>query len=475
MDVSILPTFAALCSRFASVFTRPSLANFTTLAAGWILCQARHTVSGAVVAARGLGVCKHHSVFYRLLSRARWATDEAGYIVFSLLVPLLATCIYVVIDDTLARKSGPRIWGAGMHHDPLASTYGRGTPRGRHVAFAFGHNFVVLSVWVPLPWNPERGVAIPVLFRLYRSPKRCPKSEYRKRTELASEMLKVFAGWVPEGSQILVTADHEYASGHVVKHLPARGDFTGPIPMDAAIHDLPPGRSGKRGRPHRYGNRLPKPRELAADRSTPWQTMVVSIYGQPVKIWIKTLVCLWPSVAGTCPVRVVITHDPKGRIERRAYFCTDSERGAGQILEDFARRWALEVTFRDAKQFLGFEQPQNGWGRRKQGSPKRRKRAGPQPRGHRGRKAVERTGPFVLLLYGLVHLWYFQNGHPKGIAERVAAVAPWYRQKEGPSFRDMLQELRKQLLLAKFSQYPELNRVFQKNPSLLDTLLTVAA
>jgi hypothetical protein len=27
--------------------------------------------------------------------------------------------LVAAVDDTLARKSGRHIWGAGMHHDPL--------------------------------------------------------------------------------------------------------------------------------------------------------------------------------------------------------------------------------------------------------------------------------------------------------------------------------------------------------------------
>ncbi len=57
------------------------------------------------------------------------------------------------------------LWG-GVQHDAVRSTYGRFTSAGRHVALSFGHNWVVVSVWVPLPWAEDRGLAVPVLFRL---------------------------------------------------------------------------------------------------------------------------------------------------------------------------------------------------------------------------------------------------------------------------------------------------------------------
>ena len=65
----------------------------------------------------------------------------------------------------------------------------------------------------------------------------------------------------------------------------------------------------------------------------------------------------------------------------------------------FARRWLIEVCFRDSKQLLGLNDPQNGWSRGVR--RKKRPKPGPQPRGNRGRKAAERTTPFVWIVYGI--------------------------------------------------------------------------
>jgi hypothetical protein len=47
-----------------------------------------------------------------------------------------------------------------MHHDPLLS-------RARKPFSRFGHGWVVLALWVPLPLGTGRGFALPLLFRLY--------------------------------------------------------------------------------------------------------------------------------------------------------------------------------------------------------------------------------------------------------------------------------------------------------------------
>ena len=73
---------------------------------------------------------------------------------------------------------------------------------------------------------------------------------------------------------------------------------------------------------------------------------------------------MWYTVAGIRLVHMVVTQDPKGRLESRAYFCTNPSIYVEDILINYARRWTLEVAFRNAKQAMGLQDPQNGWWRR---------------------------------------------------------------------------------------------------------------
>ncbi len=50
----------------------------------------------------------------------------------------------LVLDDTLARKRGRKMFGCGMHHDPLLSSRSKTITN-------WGHNWVVLGVIVELP------------------------------------------------------------------------------------------------------------------------------------------------------------------------------------------------------------------------------------------------------------------------------------------------------------------------------------
>ena len=86
-------------------------------------------------------------------------------------------------------------------------------------------------------------------------------------------------------------------------------------------------------------------------------------------------------------LRIVVVHDPGGRRRDDCFFSTDLTLQPPQILETFALRWPLEVCFRDVKQFLGFEDPQN-----------------------RVSKATQRTAPLVFYIYDLVLLWHARQG-----------------------------------------------------------------
>lgn len=462
IEHAIPATLLALLSPFAGVFSRPGFENFQALVVGWILCPGRHTISRVIQASATLWERpKHHTAFYRFFSRARWSVDALGHALIQLLLPFAGPEVVVLVDDTLCHRSGPHLFGAGMHHDALRSTYMRGAAGGRTVSFAFGHNWVVLAIAVTPPWNVERRFAIPVLFRLYRSKKRTPSAQYRKRTQLAAELLRLVIDGLPDGHPVHVVGDAEYACQTLVRSLPPQVHFTGPMTMDAALYAKPKPYRGT-GRPRIKGERLASPEKLARSHSTPWRTLTACIYGRKVSIQVKTCTCLWYTVAGTRLVRMVLTHDPKGRLKDRAYFSTDTHRSAEAILRVFSFRWEIEVAFRNTKQTMGLQDAQNGWWRRRTHEPKARQRPGPNPKGTRGMHAIEHTLPIGFLAYALVLLWYFHHGNPTKDVELACREAPWYVRKAEPSFADMLVAIRRSIWKQRLTAHPSRGRLPEK-------------
>lgn len=63
-------------------------------------------------------------------------------------------------DDMLCRKRGLRLFGAGMHHDPLSSSR-------KLKIFSWGHDWVTLCLIVAHPgWAPSKVFALPICMRL---------------------------------------------------------------------------------------------------------------------------------------------------------------------------------------------------------------------------------------------------------------------------------------------------------------------
>ena len=184
--MDFVPSFAALLQELNAIMTSPSFRNFLVIAYGWVFAR-RRTVTAMIQAAGAVGG-KHHSAFHRFFAAARWSLDELGLAVFGLVQPWLGETVFLALDDTLARKSGRRMFGVGMHHDPLISSR-------KLAVLNWGHSWVVLGVLVKLPFRSDRWFCLPILFRLYLNKSAAHKARriYRTRPELAVDMLRVLS------------------------------------------------------------------------------------------------------------------------------------------------------------------------------------------------------------------------------------------------------------------------------------------
>lgn len=440
-----------------SPFSQPSFENFGVLVTGWVLAGMRAMTSTAL---RALGACadKHFSTYYRFFSRAAWQPDALGTALLQLLLPHTpAGPLLAIVDDTLARKSGKHIGGANIHHDPLHFM---------KKAVCFGHSWVVLAIVIHVPLV-QRGVAMPVYWRLYRSKKKrsgrtvdgkwerkatgvATARDYRTRPELAVEMLAVLRDAIDKVRMIRLLGDSAYGGKCVSRHLPENTDLISRMTMDAALYEIAPtSRPGQNGRPRKKGARLPTPRQMAQSK-TPWRSATAMLYGQSVTVHFKTIDALWYKSAGTRMLRIVVVRDPKGKRKDDGFFSTDHSMTPEAILEAYALRWSLEVAFRDSKQFVGFERSQC-W----------------------TRQAVERTGPFAFVSYVLVVLWFAHQGHE--LYPQVVTPVPWYRQKRCPSFADMHQTARYALLRQGLFATPNINGGKLKLTDHAESLLRLAA
>ena len=455
-ELIVPPTLAALLAAFTCCFQARSHLTFHWLILGWVQCQGRHTLTDVALASGAIGQ-RHIASFHRFFSRAPWSLDALGHVVFSLAVKWLPASQPLVVlgDDTLARKSGKCIALASMHHDPLLSS-------SRKPFASFGHVWVVLALWVPLPFGSGRGFALPVLFRLYVGAKRGgerhragqtqrrlgPRLRAARRAhaqhhhttklELLRAMVMLVARWAGPRTVYLVV-DSAYAGRTILEDRPPNVQVISRLRWDAALYASPaPRQPGQKGRPRRRGDRLPTLQQRTARRRR-WTALPLVLYGRAVTPRMFTFTAVWYGALRSQPVQIVVVRDPSRRRRDEAFFCTELDCEAACILTTYSRRWTLEVTFRDAKQHLGFGHAQN-----------------------QAPRAVARTAPFAGLVYSLVLLWaaaHLQQGGTLGWI-----VRPWYPSKVAVAFPDLLTALRQELWRAVFSA-PSVTTRRPQNPA----------
>ncbi len=340
------------------------------------------------------------------------------------------------IDDTLAHHKGPHIFGLGCHLDAVRSSR-------KTKVFTFGHVWVVLALVVPLPFA-RRGFALPILFRLYRSEKQCAATgaTFRKKTELAREMLDLVVTWLaPEegglARRVLLAIDSGYANATVLRDLPRSVEVVGAMRPDAALATV-------------KGMATLSPKTLAADEAVPWERVTATLYGREQSVEYKTEQAPWARVCGALSLRIVVVRCAVGELPLRVFFDTDGAREVRSLLESYAfTRWPIEVTFRDLKQWLGLAEA-----------------------GVRREASVLRVVPFVGMVFSLLGLWHLHS--PVASLTLARTDRPWYRTKETVAFADILQVARKCLRSRDFRELatgatkrpsPQLAFVFATPPS----------
>jgi hypothetical protein len=429
--VELTSSFVDLLQQFSPVFTAPTYETFVAIVAGWVLSQ-RHRFITEVIFSSGNVGNGHWSRFHRFFSHAAWDIDTFSLFLAKLVVTILAPgAIFLwAVDDTLCRKRGLTLYGAGMHYDPLISSRTK-------ALVSWGHDWVVLCLIIVHPWwAPTKVFALPIAARLYinrqgltKGKKSQGKSsrtktqgqvqaapDHRTRPELALELIKLAARWFPD-DELIMLGDSAYGGRSVLSHLPPNVHLISRVAPNAALYQVaPPRRPGQRGPSRKKGDRLPGMVEWAADPNRTWTRLDFDQFGLHAALEVKMIQGLYYKAGRDRLLTLVLVRDKEGKRLDQMFYCTKLDWTAQQVLSTYAYRWAIECTFEYSKQFLGLEDPAN-----------------------RLPKAVERTAPMAMFIYTIVVVWFHRTGH-----EFVRfPFRPWYLHKEETSFADILTTLRR--------------------------------
>jgi hypothetical protein len=390
------------------------------LLGGMLFAVGRRTVASWL---RAAGVSTDWSDYYYFIAAVGRKTKPVATRLLILLLRHLPSGDHILfaLDDTPTKRYGPKVQGAGIHHNP--------TPGPADAKFVYGHIWVTLAMVVRHPlWNT---IALPLRAFVYIRQKDIPKLPkkwkwpFQTKLELAVFLLEWVAPFVFAVEKALwIVADGFYAKRPVLKCARRAGaGFISRLRKDAALYTLPPKRKkGKRrgpGQPPKYGKqRISLAKRAGQPRG--WQTIECVQYGKPVTKTYKTFLATYRPAYGT--IRVVIVREEAGP---QFFFSLDPEVGVRDILEAFADRASLEQVFHDVKEVWGAGQQQV-------------------------RHLWANIGAWHLNLWmhTLVELWAWSQ--PKQVlCDR--SVSPWDDPKRRPSHADRRKALRRMMLRAEYS------------------------
>ncbi len=415
--MSLPSPIIAVLAHFQPLFTAPTWKKVVTLLIGTLLARGRRTVTAAL-RQTGHQMDGHFSLFHQVLNRARWSSLKVSRQLLQVLVNSFVTAggsVEIVIDETLERRWGRKISNRGHWRDSLRSSKKRSvsTP---------GLRWVTMALVVTLPWTKRRW-ALPFLSVLATTPKvsEALNKGHKPPAGLAQQMVGVVRRWLPT-IPIKIIGDGAYSVIELgLTCVKRQASLIAPLRLDARLFaPPPPPKPHQMGRPRVVGKRLPNLSAVLNNPKTEWEMHTIHWYGGTQrKLEVTTGTALWYST-GTdpLPIRWVVTRDPAGKREPKAYFSTDQGQSAVEIVEDFVKRWSIEVTYEESRAHLGVE-TQRQW----------------------SDLAIERSTACLLGLYSLVVL-LGQALHPDGNIPLQQDA--WYP-KTHATFSDVLATVRRHL------------------------------
>lgn len=359
--MELTSSFETLLRTFSPAFTAPSFQTFRLLMTGWILSVRHRYVTDLIISSDSVGN-GHFSDYHRFFSQAAWNIDHLWKLLAQLILNNLIGADATIVlsgDDTLCRKRGLGIFGAGMHHDALSSS------KSKKICH-WGHDWVDLCIVIANPWwAPTKVFSLPICMRLYRNRQGLTKGKgkrrkiptaaqvraalkqakqaaaakkkaaenakkknkpdpktHKTRPELMAEMVAMVAAWFPDRQFILVV-DSLYSGKSVLSKLPENFELIGPVHAKAALYSPAPQETTVRRGPRRKkGERLKDAAAWEQDSSR-WQILHYDQYGLHGSLRVKTRTGLYYKAGNDRLLRLVLSQDTVGQRPTRIFYCTD--------------------------------------------------------------------------------------------------------------------------------------------------------
>ena len=393
---------------FRSFFTAPVWEHGLVLLMGALLSPGKRTVTSAL-RITGREAASNFTCYHQVLNRARWNSRAVARRLLTLIIAHFVPDgpVVIGIDDTIERRWGAKIAARGIYRDPVRSSHS-------HFVKTSGLRWLSFMILCPVPWA-GRTKALPFLSILAPSQRssQARGKPHKRLTDWARQGILQICQWLPH-RRVVFVGDSGFAVLDLLAAVRHRCTVVSRLRLDANLYGPPPERRANTlGRPASKGKPLQKLKAIAENPETEWRSVVATEwYGnERCKLDITSGTGLWYRPGSKIvPLRWVLVRDPTRTRTTQAFFSTDPELAAEDILALYVRRWQIEVTFAEVRAHLGVE-TQRQW----------------------SDLAIMRTTPALLGLYSLVMLWAAEL-LAKGASSQVAA---WYT-KTRPTFSDAI-------------------------------------
>jgi hypothetical protein len=319
---SNVDVLTGLLEEFRPCLSKPQFRNFSTYTLGLIACEGKKNIDAIN---RCFLNAKDQSSLNRFLTQSPWNLQRLEEKRLSLARTRLPveedSTGYLLVDDTINRKTGKHMEEAGYHFD---------SAEGKAV---WGHD-IVTTYYV------NGDTEYPIRLSLYVKKETCRKEKrvFKTKIQLATEQIEAFTP--PAGTKVVVAFDSWFFCRQIVEAVAARGwDWVTQAESNRIIH---------------YNGEELNVAELATQLSEE-QFKTVKIKGEA---YVLCGLEVWMQKVGD--VKLVLAKEDNGF---HFYVSNRVDWSEKQVLEAYKVRQSIDVFYRDAKQNLGLEAYQMRRGR----------------------------------------------------------------------------------------------------------------
>jgi len=319
---SAVGVMEGLLERFRPCFSKPQFRNFSTYILGLVACEGRKNI---VAINKCFVEARDQSALNSFLTASPWSLQglEARRLAAArenLPIPEGSTG-FLIIDDTLTKKTGLHMEEAGYHYD---SSEGR---------IVWGHNLVTTHYVNGDAENPVR-------LALYAKREACLREgrTFKTKIQLACEQVEAFTP--PAATRTVVVFDSWYFCHRLVEAVRARGwDWATQAEANRIVYH-----KGQRMNVTQLAEGLPE----RGFRKVRVRGEALTLHG--LMVWMPRLGA----------VRLVVSKERDGF---HFYVTNRLDWSDGRVLEAYKVRQTIDLFYRDVKQNLGLGEYQVRRGR----------------------------------------------------------------------------------------------------------------